>query len=312
MNRALSATGPSWLIGAAVFGRTLALSMLACLFGSAAPLGGQEPVAPVESLEDAPEASALNFHTVELLDSLNGYAIPLDSTFLPGETVHVLFQIGGYSVGANDRVLLRYRMDALDPAGRRFYMAEGGEFDTELAPQDENWKPTVQYSPTIPHHAGGGSYTVRITVTDELAERTISDELSVNVDGDRVLPSDELLVRDFRFSKSDGGTGLEDPVFSSGEQIWATFYITGYTMRKDNTYDVESSAWVLDADGEELYAFESQGDAGSPYYARLWLPAKFRLDLEESIPPGLYTVVLALTDRVGDARATERFAFRVQ
>ena len=312
MNRADAATGPSRPLGAAVLGRAAALIALGCLLGSAAPLDGQEPAAPVESLEDAPAATALNFHSLELLDSLNGYAIPLDSTFLPGETVHVFFQIGGYSVGADDRVLLRYRMDALDPAGRRFYMAEGGEFDTELAPQDANWKPTVQYSPTIPQHAGAGSYTVRITVTDELAEQTIRDELSLNVDGDRVLPSDELLIRDFRFSKSDGGADLEDPVFGSGEQIWATFYITGYAMREDNTYDVESSAWVLDADGEELYAFESQGDAGSPYYARLWLPAKFRLDLEDSIPPGLYTVVLALTDRVGDARATERFAFRVQ
>lgn len=311
VNRAVFPIGSNWLFGAAVRGRSVALIALA-LVGNVAPLDAQEPAAPVESLEDAADENGLSLHSLELLDSRDGYAIPLDSTFLPGETLHIFFQIDGYRVGADDRVLLRYRMDALDPAGRRFYMAEGGEFDTELAPQDEDWKPSVQYSPTIPQHAGGGRYAVRITVTDELAEKTVSDELSVRVDGDRVLPSDELLIRDFHFSRSDGGSTLEDPVFSSGEQIWATFYITGYAMREDNTYDVESSAWVLDADGKELYAFEPQGDAGSPFYARLWLPAKFRLDLEESIPPGLYTVVLGLTDRVGDVSATDRFAFRVR
>lgn len=249
---------------------------------------------------------------LDLLDSRDGYAIPADSSFLPGETVHVYFQIAGYSVGEEYRVRLRYEVDALDPAGRPFSMAEGGEIDVELAPQDENWKPSVHYSPQIPDHAGGGSYNIQIAVTDELAGETIRTRLPINVDGDRILTSDELLVRDLRFSKSDGGDPLDEPEFEAGDQIWASFYITGYETAEDNTYDVESSAWVLDSDGDRMFQFESQGDAGNPYYPRLWLPAKFRLDLEETIPPGTYTVVLRLLDRIGDSAVVQRYPFRIR
>ena len=285
----------------------IALAMLVCVPGICPMLSGQGDGGGGEEVEQG-----LRFHSLDLLDDRNGYSIPMDSSFLPGEKLHVFFQIAGYSVGTEDRILLRYRVDAFDPEGRRFHMAEGGEFDAELAPQDDNWTPAVHYSPQIPQHAGGGTYAIRITVTDALAGETVSAEIPIRVDGARVQLADDLLIRDFRFSKSDGGSALEDPVFESGEQIWATFYITGYETREDNTYNVESTARVLDAAGKQLHAFESQNDAGSPYYPRLWLPAKFRLDLEETIPAGVYTVVLGLYDKVENSRSTERYTFRVR
>ena len=262
-----------------------------------------------ESLDVEPPLELVN---LDLLDSRDGYAIPADSRFLPGERVHVYFQIKGYRVGQADRILLHYEVAALDPNGRRFYSPVSGEYDVELAPQDKNWMPVVRYSPRIPDHAGGGTYVVQITVYDELADETIEAEVPILVDGQRVERADELLVRNFRFSKAENGDPLVNPEFRPGEEIWAAFFITGYETRENNTFDVESDAWVLDAEGEELFGFQPSGEGGRPYYPRLWLPAKLRLDLEETIPPGQYTVVLRLRDHVAGSETMQRYSFRIR
>lgn len=289
-------------------GRT-PVSVLAAL---ALTLAQTVPSAAQPSDLGAEAEQGLALVNLDLLDRQDGYAIPADSRFLPGETIHVYFQIAGYQVGREFRISLSYEMRALDPEGRSFFAAEGGEIDVELAPQDENWMPVVRYSPRIPDHAGGGTYSIQITVRDELAETSVSVRLPIAVDGSRVQNADQLLVRNFGFSRADGGDRLEDPVFDAGEEIWAEFFITGYKTRDDNTYQVESDAWVQDAEGEKLFDFKPAGEAGRPFYPRLWLPAKLRLQLDESIPPGRYAVVLRLRDMVGGVDAVEHYDFRIR
>ena len=136
--------------------------------------------------------------------------------------------------------------------------------------------------------------------------------LEFTVDGERLLTAGSLTVRNFHFSKAENGDKLDEPVFGPGEPIWAAFFITGYETRHDNSYDVESDAWVLDAKGQRMFAFESSGDEGSPFYPRLWLPAKLRMDLEQDIPPGNYTVVLHVRDGVSGSDATERYGFKIR
>lgn len=296
--------------GASLAGRcraaAAALGALALALAQAVPLTAQPSDLGAEA---GPGLALVN---LDLLDRQDGYAIPADSRFLPGETIHLYFQIGGYQVGREFRISLSYEMRALDPEGRSFFAAEGGKIDTELAPQDDNWMPVVRYSPRIPDHAGGGTYSIQIVVRDELAETSVSARLPIAVDGSRVLSADQLLVRNFGFSRAEGGDLLEYPVFDAGDEIWAEFFITGYKTRDDNTYQVESDAWVQDAQGEKLFDFKPAGEAGRPFYPRLWLPARLRLQLDESIPPGRYAVVLRLRDMVGGVDATERYDFRIR
>ena len=257
---------------------------------------------------DSPGLALVN---LDLLDSRDGYAISADSRYFPGETVHLYFQIAGYRVSSGYRVDLEYRLEALDPGGKRFYGAEGGRFDAELAPQDENRMPVVRYSPEIPEHAGGGTYRIEIEVRDRLADAAVRAAVPIIVEGRRVETSDRLAVRNFGFSKAAGGPKLDNPLYRAGEEIWAEFYITGYKTRADNTFDVESDLRVLDDEGETLFAFDSRGETGSPFYPRLWLPARFRLDLEKTIPRGRYTVVLNIRDKIGQSALTERRRFAV-
>ena len=262
------------------------------------------------NLEEQVE-STLEIAELTILDSRDGYAIPEDSLFLPGETVHLYLRIKGYLVNDEYRILLRYQLEALDPAGRKFYIAEEGKVDVEVAPQDENWRPVIRYSPVIPEHAGGGHYLIRIEVEDVFAGQTLNVSMPILVEGTQFEESNRLRIRNFRFSKIEDGVSLEMPNFRPGEEIWASFFITGYKTTQDNKYDVESDAWVLDEEGNKLFAFESKGDAGNPFYPRFWLPARIRLDLDKNIQSGNYTVVVRLHDRIGMSSATEEYSFLI-
>ncbi len=286
----------------------LLLQTLAAAALTAAP--ALPPRAHADETADA-AASGLALVNLDLLDSRDGYAIPADSRYFPGETVHLYFQIDGYRVSSDYRIDLEYRLQALDPGGKPFYGAEGGRFNAELAPQDEQWMPVVRYSPEIPEHAGGGAYRIEIEVRDRLADATVRAAVPIFVEGSRVEASDRLVVRNFGFSKAPGGPRLDKPLYRAGEEIWAEFHITGYKTREDNTFEVESDLRVLDDEGETLFVFDSRGETGSPFYPRLWLPAKFRLDLEKTIPRGRYTVVVNIRDKIGQAVFTERRVFEV-
>ena len=170
----------------------------------------------------------------------------------------------------------------------------------------------MQYSAALPGHAPSGVYTIAVEVTDELAEKTIRRELPVKVEGDTVRLSDELTIRNFGFAHVEGGTPLPEPAYDAGETIWASFYITGYKTRDDNSYDVASELRVVGPEGETLYSFKPQGESGSPFYPRLWLPATFRLDLDDDIPSGEYAVVLEVTDKVGEATTQISRSFRIR
>ena len=282
-----------------------------------------EPSGNGEPGPDEGEAG-LQLFDVVLLDSRDGFAIEPDAKFLPGERVHLYLQVSGYSIGREDRVRLTHELRALDPSGRAFYPPERGGYDTELAPQDENWKPVVRYSPLIPEHAFGGTFAIRVKVTDELAGASVSEEVSFEVNAPRIDPDQGLLVRGFRFrhhpsdpyaweSPDDlAGGAPEHSIARPGEQISASFFLTGYEVRDDNTFDVESQAWLLDSEGRKLVDFGVTRESGRPYYPRLWLPGSIRIQLDPEIAPGDYPVRIRVRDRIAGTEKVHEAPLQVR
>ncbi len=258
-------------------------------------------VAPAASQDVEPGSeAALEVIRLDLLDRAGGYAVPEDSVFYPGEKVYLAFNLRNYAIDEDYRIKLTWRIDALGPSGTPFANPEGGEFDLELAPQDEDWEPLVTYQAEIPPHAPGGVYELKLEVTDAMAEQTLRRVVPVRVEGENVeISGDGLAVRSFGFSIAEGGAKLAEPTYLGGQEVFAAFYITGYETREDNTYDVSSEMEVINSEGKRMYFFPAKGEKGSPFFPRLWLPAKFRLDLEPNIPPGRYKVILTIRDKVG-------------
>jgi len=270
--------------------------------------------AAARAAEDAePSQQGLELVRFELLDRKGGYPIPADSVFYPGETVYLSFNITGYQVSDDYMIDLTYRIEAAGPRDVPIATPEGGAFQVEILPQDEDWEPLVNYAVKLPDHAGGGLYRIDVKVTDALAEETVERQATIRVEGENVELSDSLSVRNFAFSRLQGGSPLDPPVIGQGETLWASFYITGYeTSAEDNAYDIESNLEILNSKGETMLAFETNGEKGAPFYPRLWLPASFRLDLDRNIPSGEYTIVLAVLDKVGGTEIEERRTFEVR
>ena len=61
-----------------------------------------------------------------------------------------------------------------------------------------------------------------------------------------------------------------------------------------------------------LFRFESSGERGRPFYPRRRLPAEFRLDLDDDLAPGDYTVLISVRDKLGEATFESRRTFMVK
>ncbi len=275
-------------------------SVLALLWATAAISPAEKP--PVDF-------SAVN---VEILDSEDGYPVPNDSIFFTGETVHIRYNIAGFTISPTERVRLKYQTEFHGPSGKRFSLPEGGRIDTELAPQDEDWLPLVRVGAALPVHGESGTYKILLSITDLLNDRTASREVPVFVRGENIATSRSLIVRNLSFTRSERGEKLPAPAYRPGDTVWANFYITGYQIADDNSFNVESELEIVDEEDEVLYAFEPAGKRGSPFYPRRWLPASFRLDLEEDIPLGEYFVRVLVHDRLSDKTYQTKEVFVVR
>ncbi|MCY4585367.1 MAG: hypothetical protein OXB98_04935 [Bryobacterales bacterium] len=285
---------------------------LAALMTLAVMLAGLVYTNPAEAQRRQKPPKPFSITQADILDSENGYPIPLDSDFFPGETVHLRFLVDGYSRGEFDRVWITWRIDSFGPSGDRFVMAEAGSVDTELAPQDKNWRPIIRHSPAIPGHAEEGLYTVTVRVTDELKPVTVERKVAIRVHGESVSPGRELTIRRFVLTRTEGGAPYEQALFRPGDTIWGEFFITGYQLTETNSFDVHATLQFLDNEGKVLFNFRPQDEQGAPFYPRRWLPATFRLDLDKTLLPGRYQIALRINDRLGEQTYEERKTFGVE
>ena len=250
-----------------------------------------------------------------LLDGEDGYPIPADSIFYPGETVYLEFKMSGFRVNDDYRMKTAYRVDFLGPTGIRFALSQAGEISEEIFPQDEDWLPVVRVSPRLPQFAESGAFKIIVTAVDRLAgNEEITFEFPVYVRGESVEPGKTLTIRNLVFSVAKGGA-VAEPVYKAGDTVWARFDITGYFLAEDNSFDVESSLEVTEGEGDTekvLFRFESSGERGRPFYPRRRLPAEFRLDLDDDLAPGEYTVLISVWDKLGDATFESRRTFTVK
>jgi len=254
----------------------------------------------------------LSIATADILDSEDGYPVNPESVFFPGEKVFLLFKVAGYTRAQYDRVKLSWRIDSVGPQGARFVTAEMGSIDMELAPQDAKWMPVIRHSPMIPPHGGAGIYKVTLTVTDELAEKEVTKEVPINVGGERVEGADSLTVRGLAFQRTKNGDRLPVAVYRPGDTVWVNFYITGYQLGDDNSFDVASELRLVNEDGDVVLTFDPEDTKDATFYPRRWLPATLRLDLDRAIPQGQYTLLVLLHDRRAEKTHQSSYSFTVR
>lgn len=240
-----------------------------------------------------------------------GAPLPAGYDHVPGEVLFFTFQVQGYQA-VNDRVRLRYRIEAVDPKGVPLMEPAEGPVEAELAPEDKEWKPRVRREITVPPLAASGTYLIRVHVTDEVAKTSASKEVPFEVRGRDVPPSDTVVVRNFRFYRSeDDREPLAKAAYRPGDSVWARFDITGYKYGEGNRVDVAYDVAVLTAEGKVLWEQKDAAvERSQSFYPKRYVPGVMSLNLQKNIRPGEYALRVTVRDAVGGqtCEAIEKFS----
>lgn len=239
-----------------------------------------------------------------------GAALPADFAHVPGETLFFTFQVQGYQP-AGERVRLRYRIEAADPKGVAIMEPVEAPVEAELSPEDKEWKPRVRREIVVPPLAPSGTYHIRVNVTDEVAKTSATKDVPFEVRGRDVPPSDTVVVRNFRFFRSeDDREPLTKAAYRPGDSVFARFDITGYKYGEGNRVDVAYDVAVLNAEGKVLWEQKDAAvEQSQSFYPKRYVPGMMSLNLQKNIRPGEYALRVTVRDAVGNqsCEATEKF-----
>jgi hypothetical protein len=249
----------------------------------------------------------------------DGPLLPENYEFLPGETAYFSCRLAGFQAelkpeSEDRRVKLSWHASALDPAGVLLDKSKDGKIDVTLAPQDKDWIPKFLMSFVVPPFAGSGEYRVSIQAKDELDGTETHADLIFRVRGHPVDPSDTPTARNFRFLRSPDDTiGTRTGLYHPGDAVFASFDVTGYKFGEGNKFDVKVGMAVENADGHELFSQpEADEQSNQSFYPQRYMPIELNLNLDKTIRPGAYTLVVTIRDMAGNQSGELRQPFTVQ
>jgi hypothetical protein len=248
-----------------------------------------------------------------------GPAVSQDFEFFPGDTLFLTFRVDGFStmeVDDEERFHIAYTVEAFDPSGVPIADTFSGETAAALTFQDkeQEWLPLVRYDTLIPPWAPPGDYRIKIGIEDKLRTQKTQREFTFRLSGREVEPSETLTVRNFHFYRTESSPQpLPNPVYSPGSAIWARFDITGYEFGENNRFHIAYGIEVLRPDGETLFeepqAAEEQRES---FYPQRHIQGGLSLNLTGDLTPGEYTLIVTLSDKIGDQTHTVEEAFEVR
>ncbi len=238
--------------------------------------------------------------------------------FVPGETIHFSCQIEGYKRSENkdgdDEIMVTYQVEARDSHGVLLQPAQDGKEAATLTSEDKNWMPKIRENIVIPPLADSGEFQVLVKVKDGLSGAAAEGHATFTVKGADVAPSDTLVVRNFRFTRSEEDTKpLQVSAYRPGDAVWARFDMTGYKLGENNQFDIEYGLAVLRADGSLAYAQpQAAGEKQQTFYPQRYQPGVLNLMLAKDQKLGEYTIVLTVRDNLGKQAYETREKFSVE
>ena len=247
-------------------------------------------------------------------DMEDGPGVPPSFTFVPGQFVFLSFAVGGFQVSPERKIHLSWKVDAFDPKGVPLVETMAGTLDTTLSEEDKNWKPVMRQQILLPPLAGSGTYKIAMQVTDDLAKATVSQQITLQVRGHEVEPSDTLTIRNFHFYRGEEDRdALAIPAYKPGDTLFARFDITGYKFGPHNSVDVDYGISVVAPSGKALFTQEKAAEEkSSSFYPKAYVPGSMNLNIYKDTKPGQYTMVLTARDHTGNQTCEAKATFTVE
>jgi hypothetical protein len=265
-------------------------------------------------LTAAPAPKKLALVRLAFSQSEDGEVASSKYQFLGGEVLYFSCQVEGYAKTEKDEIRLSFKIEAKDANGVLLQAPATGKVEATLSPEDKEWTPKLRATILIPPLIPPGEYQLLVKVKDELANAAIDARGTFRVQGREVEPSSTLIVRNYRFLRSDeDNKPLPVAAYRPGDAVWARFDMTGYKLGDANQFDIEYGLAVLRADGTQAYA-EPQAAAQKeqPFYPVRYQPGVLSLNLAKDQKRGEYTIVLKVRDNLGGQTYETREKFSVE
>ena len=252
-----------------------------------------------------------------LHQSDDGPPVPGSFQFVPGDLVFFSCQLGGYKKVENDHkqeIYLTYSIEVRDQRGVLLAPAEDGKIATEVSAEDKNWMPKVRYSFSIPSFVDSGEYQILTKAKDEQSGGEAQARTPFTVAARNVQPSETLVVRNFRFLRSeDDQNPLAVAAYRPGDTVWARFEMTGYKLGDKNQFDIEYGLTVLRPNGQATYSQPHAAEEKTQtFYPQRYNPGVLSLNLPKDLPLGEYTIVLTVRDNLGGQAYETKEKFSVE
>ena len=266
------------------------------------------------SEQAAKPAKQLSIVLAGIHQTEDGALAPASFTHIPGETIYYSFQLEGYQVSENDKVLLSYQVDALDAHGTKLVETLTGKIDVTVSAEDKDWKPKVRQSFIIPPLADSGRYKIVASAKDELGGTSATKETSFEVQGHQVAPSDVLAIRNIRFLRSDEDREpLAIAAYRTGDALWAKFDIIGFKYGPGNTVNVDYGVAIVSPSGKTVFSQpQAAVEEGGSFYPKRYVPGAMNLTVQPKTPAGQYSLVITARDAIGNQTCEAKGTFRIE
>ncbi len=227
-----------------------------------------------------------------------------EADFGAGETAFFSLDVSGYKKTDADHIRLAWEIKCTDPSGILVVAPASGKVDTDVSPEDRHWMPRIRQTIELPPLAPPGVYHVMAKVHDEVSGQSVDADVPFHVHGRSVETSDTLTVRNFHFYRSENDTEpLATAAYKPGDSVWARFDITGYKLGPENSFDVSYGLSEIRPDGKPGF---SQPDAANlkdhSFYPQRYAPAGLSLTLPANVVKGPHTIILTVTDKIGNQK----------
>lgn len=226
-----------------------------------------------------------------------------EADFGAGETAFFSLDVSGYTKN-EEHIKLAWEIKCTDPSGILVVAPASGKVDTDVSPEDKHWMPRIRQTIELPPLAPPGVYHIVAKVHDEVSGASADADVSFHVHGRSVETSDSLTVRNFHFYRSENDTEpLATAAYKPGDSVWARFDIAGYKLGPENSFDVSYGLTEIRPDGKPGF---SQPDAANlkdhSFYPQRYAPAGLSLTLPNNVVKGPHTIILTVTDKIGNQK----------
>ena len=233
---------------------------------------------------------------------------------VPGETLYFTCRVAGYSKTNEEKIHLKYSVQAFDPKGVALTELYQNEISDEVSPQDKEWMPKIETEIAVPPLLASGAYKIVVKAEDLIAKTAAESSIPFQIRGHDVAPSDTLVVRNFRFFRDEEGTRpLEKGAYKPGDGVWARFDITGFRYGDKNKVDVSYVTSVITGSGKVLWTQpEPAVEQSESFYPKRYVAASMGINLQSNFRAGEYSIGVQVKDAVGGQAYEAKFTFTVE